>query len=852
MSKRFIIVILFVGTMFLLPFTISAQQKITIEGIVKDSLTGEPLSFVSVYMKGTTTGTMTDDDGRFHIDYTGDSRTLAASSLGYNEQTFTVEPGHVNRFTILLSPTTYALSEVVVRPQKTKYSRKNNPAVEFVEKMIANRNENSPKNHEYFSYERYEKITFALNDFTEDRKKNWLFRKFDFVFDYVDTSEVSGKPVLNISSKELIEDVYYRKSPFSEKRLVKALKSAGVDEILSQEGVQQFLNEVFKEVDIYQNDIPLFLNRFVSPLSRQGPSFYKYYLMDTVVIGGEKCVDLSFVPFTTETFGFTGQLFVTLDSTYFVKRVKLNFPPNINLNFVENMTIEQTFDRAPDGTRLLTRDDIGVEFKLTSKSKGLYARKVSVYNDFSFEPPENTAVFDNPANVIENEEARHRDDTYWAENRQVPTTGKEDVVSLMMQRLRQVPLFYYTEKVVSALVTGYIPTAKKNSKFEIGPLNTTVSGNSLEGARFRVGGATQAALSRHFFADGYLAYGTKDEKFKYNLSLTYSFNKKKDHPNEFPMNMVNIYYNYDVNQLGQHYLYTSKDNVFLALKRAKNDKLTYLRQTGVRYIREYYSGFSYDVGFKYSTEYATRYIPFDKVQADGSTLPVKDYSMSTLAVKLRYAPNEKFYQTRDYRIPITLDAPVFTLSHEVGVKNVLGSAYDYNRTDIGVMKRFWFSAYGYTDIILTAGQVWNKVPFTLLIIPNANLSYTIQPESYSLLNAMEFINDRYASWDVTYFMNGALLNRIPLVKRLKWREVFFTRGFWGDLSDKNNPENGSEGIFLFPEGSYEMGKKPYVEVGVGLENIFKVLRLDYVWRLTYRDHPNISKSGLRVSLHFTF
>lgn len=852
MSKRIIIVIVSVATMLLLPYTISAQQKIMVEGVVKDSLTQEPLPYISVYMEGTTTGAMTDDNGHFRIDYTGPSRTLVASSLGYEERSFPVEPGHINKLTILMSPTSYSLSEVVVRPKNAKYSKKNNPAVEFVEKMIEHRNENNPKNHDYYSYERYEKTTFALNDFTEERKKNWLFKKFDFIFDYVDTSEVSGKPILNISNKELIENVYYRKSPFSEKRLVKAIKSAGVDEILSQEGVQQFLGEVFKDIDIYQNNIPLFLNRFVSPLSRLGTSFYKYYLNDTTVIEGEKCVNLSFVPFNTESFGFTGQMYVTLDSTYFVKRVLLNFPANINLNFVENMSVEQTFDRAPDGTRLLTRDDIVVEFKLTSKSKGLYARRTTVYSDFSFEPPENRTIFDNPAKVIEEEQARERDDTYWAQNRRVPSTGKENIVNLMMERLRQVPVFYYAEKVVSVLVTGYIPTAKKNSKFEFGPMNTTISGNSLEGARFRVGGATMAALSRNFFADGYVAYGTKDKKFKYDVNLEYSFDKKKEHPNEFPIHSLRVYYNYDINQLGQHYLYTSKDNIFLALKRAKDDKITYLRQTGMNYMREFYSGFSYDFGFKYSTEYATHFIPFDRINANGEVLPVKDYSMSTLSLKLRYAPNEKFYQTRNYRIPITLDAPVFTLSHEVGVKNVLGSAYNYNRTDIGIMKRFWFSAFGYTDIILLGGKVWNKVPFPMLIIPNANLSYTIQPESYSLLNAMEFINDQYASWDVTYFMNGTLLNRIPLIKKLKWREVFFTRGFWGDLSKKNNPENGGEGLFLFPEGSYEMGKQPYVEVGAGVENIFKVLRLDYVWRLTYRDHPDISKSGLRVSLHFTF
>lgn len=852
MHKIFILIVTLLAVRLFCPFASAAQQTVTVEGIVKDSLTQEPLPYISVYMKGTTTGVTTDDDGRFRLEYTGPSRTLAVSSLGYAERTYPVEAGRVNRFDVLLAPATYALSEVVVKPGKSKYSKKNNPAVELVEKMIANRNENNPKNHDYYSYERYEKITFALNDFTEKRQKNWLFRKFDFLEEFVDTSEVSGKPILNISNKELLEDVYYRRAPFSEKRFVKGLQSAGVDEILSQEGVQQFLGEVFKDIDIYQNNIPLFLNRFVSPLSRLGTSFYKYYLMDTLLIDGVKCVDLSFVPFNPESFGFTGKLYVTLDSTYFVKRVKLNFPADINLNFVENMSVEQTFDRASDGTRLLTRDDIVVEFKLTSKSKGLYARRTTVYSDFSFEPPADMSVFDRPADVEEQPGARGRDEAYWEENRRIPVSGKENAVDAMMNRLRQVPVFYYAEKVVSVLITGYIPTARKDSKFDFGPMNTTLSGNALEGARFRVGGTTTAALSRNFFADGYLAYGTKDEKFKYDLDLEYSFDKKKEHPNEFPVHAVRAYYSYDINQLGQHYLYTSKDNIFLALKRAKDDKITYLRQTGLNYIREYYSGFSFDAGFRYSTEYATRFIPFDRLGADGGFRPVDRYSMSTLSLKLRYAPKEKFYQTRNYRIPITLDAPVFTLSHETGIKGTLGSAYTYNRTDLGIMKRFWFSAFGYTDIILLGAKVWNRVPFPMLIIPNANLSYTIQPESYSLLNAMEFINDEYASWDITYFMNGAIFNRLPLIRRLKWREVFFTRGFWGNLTAKNNPANGGEGLFRFPEGSYEMDKQPYVEVGAGVENIFKVLRLDYVWRLTYRDHPDISRSGLRVSLHFTF
>ena len=185
-------------------------------------------------------------------------------------------------------------------------------------------------------------------------------------------------------------------------------------------------------------------------------------------------------------------------------------------------------------------------------------------------------------------------------------------------------------------------------------------------------------------------------------------------------------------------------------------------------------------------------------------------------------------------------------------KDLLGSSYDYHRTDIGIQKRFWFSAFGYIDLITKAGKVWNKVPYPLLILPNANLSYTIQPESYTNMNAMEFISDEYASWDLTYYMNGNLLNRLPLVKKLKWREVFCFRGLWGHLTDKNNPMNGGEGLYLFPNGSYTLGKAPYMEASIGIENIFKFLRLDYVWRLNYRDHPGIQTKGVRFMMRMSF
>lgn len=850
MGKR----IFFLFSLLMLAWVANGQNTI-IKGLVTDAETGETLPSVSIIFKGTTIGTTTDLDGNFNFSTPSKVNTILISYLGYEELELKVNVGKTNNFTVKMKPTSINLSEVLIRPKKEHYSKKENPAVIFIRNAIAARESNNPRNHDYFTYDQYEKMVFAMNDFQpKPRREDGKTGKFDFLIDFIDTLDI-GKTVLPISEKEKIESVYFRKDPKSEKRLVKGAKSAGVDEIFSRDGIQQVLNEVFKEVNLFQNDISLFLQRFVSPMSTMGPNFYKYYLLDTVMVNGTQCVDLGFVPFNSESFGFTGHLYITLDSTYFVQKAQLNVPKDINLNFVSRMTINQDFERAPDGSRIITKDDIHVDFKLSEKSKGMYARRLSIYSNHSFDPPEDMTIFQQSAPVITQQEAHKRPDDFWEEIRPEEAVKRNpNSVEKLMDRLRSVPLFYVTEKVVSMFVSGYVQTNSDptKSKFEVGPVNTFVSGNAIEGARFRLGGTTTTAFSKRLFIDGYAAYGTKDEELKYDAIVEYSFHDKNEYRKEFPVHSIRAEYMYDINQLGQQYMYTNKDNVFLAWKRQKDTRATYLRNAELTYYREHYNGWGYGTVLRNKKEYATEYAAFGRIGADRMITPVKSYSMTELEFRVRYAPNEKFYQTRNYRYPITLDAPVFTLNHITSRDGFLGSSYTYNRTDFGIQKRFWFSAYGYVDIIAKAGKVWDKVPYPLLILPNANLSYTIQPESYTNMNAMEFISDEYASWDLTYYMNGTLLNRLPLIKKLQWREVISFRGMYGNLTDKNNPMVDGEGLYAFPAGSYTLGNTPYMELGVGIENIFKFLRLDYVWRLTYRDNPNIQTKGVRFVMKLSF
>ena len=708
-----------------------------ISGLLVDSITNEPLPFAAVFLKGSDRGTMTDENGRFDINTSVNFINVSVSLMGYNNKEVFVTKGESNNITIKLVPTGVALNELVVKPKKEKYSKKNNPAVAFAKRVMAKKKQYDPKNHPYYSFEKYYKLTCGLTGFSND-KESWILKKFKFLHEFMDTSEVSGKRILPMSIKERVSTESYRLNPESHKEYIKGVKRAGIDEVFDEESIQRFLEDVFREINIFSNDVTFMQNRFVSPLSNIGTDFYKYYLNDTVTINGVKCIDLSFSPFNPQSFGFNGRIYVVADDTnMFVKKVKMNVPKDINLNYVEKIYIEQDFEKAPDGSRLKTRDDMTVEFRIIPATQELYARRVAIYSDHSFDKPQDESIFKKEATKITAADANYMPEEFWKDNRKTPIKESENSVKHILARLRQVPLFYWGEKVVVTLVSGYIPTSKE-SKFDFGPMNTTISGNTLEGLRLKTGGMTTANLNDHLFARGYVAYGFGDKKWKYSGQLEYSFNKKKYHNLEFPIHSLRLLHKYDLDHLGQHYLYTNDDNVFLALKRMPDKAVTYKRTSELEYKLETESGFSIAAGMKFDIQEASKFIPF----VDGYGKTYDNYKETSFSITLRYAPGETFYQTKTYRIPINLDAPVFTLSHTYAPKGFLGSKYCINKTEVGVQKRFWLSAFGYTDIILKGGKIWSNVAFPDLMLPNANLSYTIQPESFFLISPNEIIKDR--------------------------------------------------------------------------------------------------------------
>lgn len=827
--------------------------RVFIRGIVRDSVTSLGLPYASVTLDGApgqSQSTVADSKGIFEMMIPDDARSITASCVGYARKTVPLKTSGINLYDILLSPETTQLKEVVVK--KKKYSKKNNPAVDFAVRLRNMSPENDPRlRHPYYNYEKYERMTLGLNDFDVTNEGNAVLKKFPFLAGHVDTSDVSGKPVLPLSVKEKVSQVHFRRDPELEKEVVKAFKSDGIDEIATQENVQKALEDILREVDLFQNDIAILRNRFVSPLSKIAPDFYKFYLVDTVEVEGDRCVMLSFYPHNPAAFGFNGHIFVPVnDSTMFIRKVEMKSPKGINLNFIDELYLSQTFDRAADGTRLKKSDDLMLEMTVIPGTPSLFARRNVAYSNHDFNPPADSTVFDGLGRESTDRDASGRDSVYWASARKIEMKSGEEKTAELTARLREVPLYYWSEKILKILFSGYVRTGH-NSKIDLGPVNTLASYNSLEGVRFRVGGMTTANLSPRWFGRGYVAYGLRDHKWKYKGEVEYSFHDKAYHSREFPVHSLRLTHSYDVDHIGQHYLFTNSDNFVLSLKRMSDHLDTYRRQTMLEYTLELRNNFSVHATLSTTRQERTRFFTF----IDGAGRTYDHYMENGINVELRYAPGEKFVQSKSYRVPLNLDAPVFILSHTFVPKGFLGSTFGVNKTEFNVQKRFWLSAFGYVDVMAGGGHVWGQSAFPDLLIPNANLSYTIQPQSFALMNAMEFVNSSYASWDLTYWLNGALLNYIPLVKKLKLREVVAFRGIWGTLNKKNTPGPDNPSLFLFPGGDHsrKMGRTPYMEASVGLDNILRCIRLDYVWRLSYL-HPSypIDRRGLRVAMHFTF
>lgn len=843
----------------LLGMAIHAQQSLQITGVITDEETGDSISFASIVYKGHNISTVANVFGQYTIPRQ-EGWNITVSAVGYKSRIIPVNSKTRRKLNITLKPARQELAEVTVKSRRNRYSRKDNPAVELMRRVVAAKKKTDLSNNDYYRYNKYEKLTLALNDLTPQQLESPFFTKKPWLLNQVEVNPYTNKLVLPVSVDETVSQKFYRKSPKDEKNIIQGQTSTGINDYF-QTGdiINTVVKDVFTNVDLYQDDIRILQRPFTSPMSEKGIGFYRYYIEDTLAIGQDSCIHLAFVPNNMQDMGFRGDLYILKDSTLHLRRCQLSIPKQSNVNFVESLQVLQEYEKLPDGQWVLTTDDMITELQLFDFiSAGAIVTRITRYSDYDFSEVPNK-IFHGQKKEVTEADAQMRDKAFWDQYRQVELTRSENSMDKFMENIQNMKGFKYIIYGLKTIVENSMETGDPNY-VDICPINTLLTRNYVDGWRTRLSAKTTANLNKHFFLSGYYAHGWGSHRNYYDAEMTYSLNAKKYLPHEFPRRTMTIQSSQDICSPNDRFMESDKDNIFVAMKWAETNKMmSYNRQK---------------VSFEYETDWGLKAIISGKTEEneafgamnyqtlDKPFVPINsktgngEYLRTTEAsFYVRYAPGETYINNKLRRRVINLDAPVFSLSHTIGFNGVLGGDYNFHLTEAHIFKRFWLNSWGKFDVDLKGGIEWDQVPYPLLIMPASNASFIIQKNTFSLINTMEFVNDRYVSLMLAWDMNGKILNRIPLAKKLYWREYLGVRVLWGDLSDKNNPEKnpGNPRLMYFPEGTNIMNpNRPYMEMVVGVHNIFKFFRVEYVKRLTYKDLPSAPHWGMRYGVSLTF
>ena len=836
---------------FLLLSTITYAQSTIVRGIVTDAATQKALSYVTVSFTGTTIGSYTDDHGIYSLKTTKEVKQLSVSVVGYKTSSFQVTAGVEQIINVKLVSQAKQLTEVVIKSaKKEKYHNKDNPAVELIRQVIANKAKNRADNYKYVEYKEYDKTQMSFINVSDQLSQKKFFRKYKFFLDNKDSTLLPGKTLLPVFLDEKLSQTYYRKNPEKTKTIVIGQKSVNFGAFMDNEGFGIYIKRLYGDIDIYKSNIFLVTNEFLSPIADSAPTFYKFFITDTVNVGNTKVVRLSFTPRNTTDMLFEGDIYITLDGNYAVQKADLTINKNINLNWVRHMNVVQDFEPNPDGRWHVSKTDTRADFGTSKNGKhGIFGEHTVTYKNYVVDQLRPDTIYDGEATVSLPNVKSH-DDTFWDQNRLDTLTKAELHVYTNLDSLKRMPSYRRTVDIATLLLAGY----KSFGPVEIGPANAFYSFNPVEGFRLRFGGRTTPQLSKRYYFETYAAYGFKDEKWKYFLSGTYSFNDQSIY--RFPQHYIRASFQRDTKIPGQDLQFVQQDNFLLSFKRGVNDKYLYNDYYRLDYVHEFENHLSYNLGFRKWIQAPAGSLYFLNTINNIPNIIDKLTTTETTA-QIRYAPHEQFYQGKLYRRPIFNKYPKFTLDITAGLKGALGGQYNYQRLRFTFEKRAFFSYLGYGDIAVEGGNIFGKVPYPLLTIHQANQTYAYDIYSYNLMNFLEFVSDHYVSFKIDQHFNGFFFNKIPLFNKLKWREVLSYKMLYGGVRAENDPTIHPD-LYQFPvekTGSpitYALGQKPYMEGAVGIENIFKFIQVDLVRRFSYLDHPNVAPWGIRTKVKFDF
>ncbi|WP_165903794.1 DUF5686 and carboxypeptidase-like regulatory domain-containing protein [Hymenobacter gummosus] len=830
------------GLLLLLVGQPALAQKIVFSGQVTEAANGQPVPFASIYVKGTTLGTTADDEGRYQLTLNQPVDSLTASAVGFRPKSRkvsrTLEKQTVN---FPLPSAAQQLGEVVIRSTE-------NPAYAILRKVQQHKKQNDKGRLDAFEFDSYNRIEVSLSDITDRLARRKVIRDMASVASSVGEMErnASGKPTVPLFASEVISRYYVRHRPNREREEIKHSKLHGVT---PRDGtlLSQVLGSSFQDYDFYPNWQVVMGKDFISPIADGWRITYDYDLEDTVQIGANKCYQLKVFPRRAQDLAFTGRIWITTDS-YALRRVDLEVDPKANINFVDQIRVYQDLTPSSAGPWLPQRTRVVVGMKPTKNQTGLLVRFNTINSGFQAGQPRELPFYDQPFASAPN--ALKTPAGFWEQNRPDTLTAQEARTLTVLDSVGKLPSVRTFLEVADLVVNGYEELGPRG-RFELGPILSTYTWNNVEGHRLRLGFRSTPELSPDWLLKGYAAYGTRDGEFKYGLSVDRILNR----PN---WTVFSAKYSHDID------LVALLDNdlalespLFEAAARFGNVKpgLPLWRDlTAVTAQSDLFHNFTQKLTLRHQRfDPLYNFAYYTTANHEPGAPTAQNFNLSEVILESRYAPGEVLIQNQNRRYAVgTMKWPVFTLKYTLGLPGVLGSDFKYQKFNFSMEQSVQLGQLGRTEYILEAGYIPSTVPYPVLKNHLGNESPIYTSSAYNLMRYSEFVSDRYASLHAEHYFEGLFINAVPLLKKLDWRLLASGNVLYGGVSQANRDATPAFEPDGTPRPTFRSltPSTPYVELGYGVENIFKFIRVDFLHRLTYRDLPNVKTFGVKVCAQF--
>jgi len=822
-------------TCFVLSALSAFAQETIIQGKVIDASSGDPVPFANIIFKGTSIGTTSDFDGNFLLKSSNPTDSILATYIGYRPRTKVIVKGNRQTINFQLEEDVTSLQEVIVRAGE-------NPAYEILRRVVRNKNKNDKRKLIAYEYDTYTKIEVDADNLSEKFRERKIVKKITRVLDSIEViAGEDGKPILPLFITESVSKIYYRDNPSLKKEYILKTKINGLG-VEDGTTVTQVIGSSFQEYNFYQNWLNIVSKEFVSPIADGWRLYYDYDLTDSLYIGEDFCYRLDYFPRSPQDLAFTGTIWITKED-YALKQIDANMGKQANLNFIEKIRLQQELAKTNLGPWLPVKNRVLIDVgDLGKNNAGMLAKFYTSNKNFITNQPKNQAFYERPIEIAEDAQT-YKEDRYWDTLRHEPLSETEKSVYRMIDTLRNIPIVKTYTDIIKIALDGYV----KVGKIDVGPYLGAVAWNDIEGWRLQGGFKTNYEFSKKWIYGAHLAYGFYDERFKYQVSAQRILSKQR-------WTTLTFRARSDISRLGVDDENLADNPIFLAATRwGYFRRGFYSDNYGLTLQRELFKGYSQKISVRYWNFDPTYQFGYLSDPGDLNSPILDKFQTSELSIESRYARDEVFLQNDNERISLgTNKWPVISLRYTHGFSGVFGSDFDYDKLRLNLTKRIKTGPLGVGYLSFTGEYIFNTLPYPLLTLHLGNQSPVYSSITYNLMNFGEFVSDRYASLQYRQYLEGFLLNRIPLINKLKWRLLATSNVIIGGLRESNQQLISAftpDGQETSPAG-YFKNAKPYIELGYGVENIFKFLRVDFVHRVSYLENKDSRKFGILFTAQF--